>query len=237
MYRMLTIFMFCLAATWSVSAQTAPVPDKYEIETAADCARYNDDVLRCAEWLRTTPYDPTKSDEWLRVAGFLTRWSAGTDEVMYEISEETAPVLGADLGVEKMSLLFSAYLAGGAEYALGGGNGRDAAAVARAGGDAVIEVYRANRGTLGKIREVETMIKGGRRSGNDCCRPVARIRPGVSFRRWRSVRPATSNGNGRSPATGRSRSIPPQFSELPERPFELLETVQFIFESDVLISL
>ena len=33
------------------------------------------------------------------------------------------------------------------------------AAVARAGGDAVIEVYRANRGTLGKIREVETMIK------------------------------------------------------------------------------
>ena len=26
-------------------------------------------------------------------------------------------------------------------------------------GDAVIEVYRANRGTLGKIREVETMIK------------------------------------------------------------------------------
>ena len=144
MYRMLTIFMFCLAATWSVSAQTAPVPDKYEIETAADCARYNDDVLRCAEWLRTTPYDPTKS---------------GTDEVMYEISEETAPVLGADLGVEKMSLLFSAYLAGGAEYALGGGNGRDAAAVARAGGDAVIEVYRANRGTLGKIREVETMIK------------------------------------------------------------------------------
>ena len=219
MYRMLTIFMFCLAATWSVSAQTAPVPDKYEIETAADCARYNDDVLRCAEWLRTTPYDPTKSDEWLRVAGFLTRWSAGTDEVMYEISEETAPVLGADLGVEKMSLLFSAYLAGGAEYALGGGNGRDAAAVARAGGDAVIEVYRANRGTLGKIREVE------------------RIRPGVSFRRWRSVRPATGNGNGRSPATGRSRSIPPQFSELPERPFELLETVQFIFESDVLISL
>ena len=159
MYRMLTIFMFCLAATWSVSAQTAPVPDKYEIETAADCARYNDDVLRCAAWLRTTPYDPTKSDEWLRVAGFLTRWSAGTDEVMYEISEETAPVLGADLGVEKMSLLFSAYLAGGAEYALGGGNGRDAAAVARAGGDAVIEVYRANRGTLGKIREVETMIK------------------------------------------------------------------------------
>ena len=120
MYRMLTIFMFCLAATWSVSAQTAPVPDKYEIETAADCARYNDDVLRCAE---------------------------------------TAPVLGADLGVEKMSLLFSAYLAGGAEYALGGGNGRDAAAVARAGGDAVIAVYRANRGTLGKIREVETMIK------------------------------------------------------------------------------
>ena len=109
--------------------------------------------------LRTTPYDPTKSGEWLRVAGFLTRWSAGTDEVMYEISEETAPVLGADLGVEKMSLLFSAYLAGGAEYALGGGNGRDAAAVARAGGDAVIEVYRANRGTLGKIREVETMIK------------------------------------------------------------------------------
>ena len=149
MYRMLTIFMFCLAATWSVSAQTAPVPDKYEIETAADCARYNDDVLRCAEWLRTTPYDPTKSGEWL----------AGTDEVMYEISEETAPVLGADLGVEKMSLLFSAYLAGGAEYALGGGNGRDAAAVARAGGDAVIAVYRANRGTLGKIREVETMIK------------------------------------------------------------------------------
>ena len=147
MYRMLTIFMFCLAATWSVSAQTAPVPDKYEIETAADCARYNDDVLRCAEWLRTTPYDPTKSGEWLRVAGFLTRWSAGTDEVMYEISEETAPVLGAGLGVEKMSLLFSAYLAGGAEYALG------------AGGDAVIAVYRANRGTLGKIREVETMIK------------------------------------------------------------------------------
>jgi len=97
------------------AAQTAPVPDKYEIETAADCARYNDDVLRCAEWLRTTPYDPTKSGEWLRVAGFLTRWSAGTDEVMYEISEETAPVLGADLGVEKMSLLFSAYLAGGAE--------------------------------------------------------------------------------------------------------------------------
>lgn len=43
MYRMLTIFMFCLAATWSVSAQTAPVPDKYEIETAADCARYNDE--------------------------------------------------------------------------------------------------------------------------------------------------------------------------------------------------
>ena len=139
MYRMLTIFMFCLAATWSVSAQTAPVPDKYEIETAADCARYNDDVLRCAEWLRTTPYDPTKSGEWLRVAGFLTRWSAGTDEVMYEISEETAPVLGADLGVEKMSLLFSAYLTGGSVYALGGYNAMEDEAVERAVGEHLIE--------------------------------------------------------------------------------------------------
>lgn len=107
MYRMLTIFMFCLAATWSVSAQTAPVPDKYEIETAADCARYNDDVLRCAEWLRTTPYDPTKSGEWLRVAGFLTRWSAGTDEVMSRDQRRDGAGSGADLGVEKMSLLFS----------------------------------------------------------------------------------------------------------------------------------
>lgn len=158
MYRML-MTLLCVAAVWSVSARTAPVPDEYEMKTAADCARYNADVLRCAEWLRTTPYDPADAGEWLHVAGFLTQWSAGTDEVMYEISEETAPILGADLGVEKLSVLFSAYLAGGAEYAFGGGDGRNAAAVARAGGDAVIAVYRANRGALGWIREVEKMIE------------------------------------------------------------------------------
>ena len=61
--------------------------------------------------------------------------------------------------MKKILFIINSLGGGGAEYALGGGNGRDAAAVARAGGDAVIEVYRANRGTLGKIREVETMIK------------------------------------------------------------------------------
>ena len=157
-YRML-MTLLCVVSAWSVSAQKAPVPDNYEIKTAADCARYNDDVLRCAEWLRTTPYDRARAGEWQRAGAFLMAWSMGTADVMFELSEEAAPFLTSNLETEVSTLLLSVYLAGGSEYALKGGDGKNTAAVARAGGDAVIAVYQAGRGTLGKIREIETMIK------------------------------------------------------------------------------
>ncbi len=156
MYRMLMTLLLVISA-WSLSAQNAPVPKNLKLETPEDCTRYDGDVLRCAEWMLSTPYaESSKMDRFL-VAGFLTKWSSLTPDVTFDMDARLVPVMEESLEIS--TLFLAVYLAGGAKYALEREGEPEIKAVSDAGIDAVVAYYEANRGAIGKVRPIEQIIK------------------------------------------------------------------------------
>ena len=160
MHRMLMTLLLVVSA-WSLSAQNAPVPEKFTLETPEDCARYDGDVLRCAEWMLSTPYaESSKMDRFL-VAGFLTKWSSLTPDVTFDMDARLVPVMEESLEIS--TLFLAVYLAGGAKYALEREGDPGIKAVSDAGIDAVVAYYEVNRGAIGKVKPIERMIRSERK--------------------------------------------------------------------------
>lgn len=149
--------LLLVVSTWSLSAQNAPVPEKLKLETPEDCAQYDGDVLRCAEWMLSTPYAELSGIDRLRVAGFLTKWAGLTPDVTFDMDARLAPVMSESLEIS--TLFLAVYLAGGAKYALQCDEKPEVKAVSEAGIDAVVAYYEANRSAIGKVRPIERLVK------------------------------------------------------------------------------
>lgn len=160
MYRMLMTLLLVVSA-WSLSAQNAPVPEKFTLETPEDCARYDGDVLRCAEWMLSTPYAELSRIDRLQVAGFLIKWVGLTPDVTFDMDARMEPVMKESL--ELSTLFLAVYLSGGAKYALQCDERPEVKAVSEAGIDAVIAYYEVNRSAIGKVKPIERMIRSERK--------------------------------------------------------------------------
>ena len=132
-------------------AQEIEVPQHYVMKTGEDYARYEEDMLRCFNWLMSAPVDE-QLEKRMDAGAFISKWVSGAPSVSIEIREEI--VTFADVNVD-LPLIF---MGGWAKYEL---ESKDTSRVNcnLKGIDHVIEFYTRNKAKLQKDKSVEKYIK------------------------------------------------------------------------------
>lgn len=71
-------------------AQAQLVPEQYSLEKAEDYAAYNNDVVRCVDWIINTPISEGRNIR-RNVYEFLLQWTAGSPDLLISISPDNLP--------------------------------------------------------------------------------------------------------------------------------------------------
>ena len=123
----------------------------YQLETEADYARCEQDVIDMYNWLIENPIgvEPTKRNE---INAFLLQWISGSPKVSIEISEKIVTYL--DCG--DCLIIF---MGGWAKYALETKDFNNKIKGNIAGTESVIKFYTANKKNLGVNNSIENLIK------------------------------------------------------------------------------
>lgn len=112
------------------------LPQNIELKTKEDYARYEDDIIKAAEWLAETDLD--KEVKMRQLAGkFVMEWMAGTPTVTIELNEPLVKVF--DENPSFMAIFF----ANGAAWVLRN-PGTSKAATVKAGLLPLVKVYQKN---------------------------------------------------------------------------------------------
>lgn len=133
-------------------AQEFQVPENYKFETADDYAPYEEDILRCIDWLMQSPvsFQPDKRKE---ATAFLLKWLMGSPYVHIEIKPEIVSFAGTSPD------LLMIFLGGWAKKSIETKAYEDKIAGSLAGLESVIEFYIKNKGALPKDKNVEKYVK------------------------------------------------------------------------------
>lgn len=145
------IILFAAAAAMSAYAQDFEVPD-YKLESFSDYAQLEGDILKCADWLINSPFDPEKTDKRNAATKFMLEWLGGNAHIYVQFY----PGL-TDFQYTAHNLI-SVYIAGWTRYAL---ENKDYNRVkcATAATYSVIDFYERNKKDIGKNKNVEALIK------------------------------------------------------------------------------
>lgn len=137
-------------------AGKSPVPKEVKLDKAEDYARYKPDVLRCINYLRTTPLS---QDEDVRksVNAFVTMWIAGSPDVSITIREYIMDFVG-----EQPEILML-FMAGYTEYAIQNANATELGGNL-AGLKLVLDFYEGDMGLkkTAKLDDLAMMYKSGK---------------------------------------------------------------------------
>lgn len=128
------------------------VPDKYELKTASDYTRYQDDVLKDINWLESSPINVNTRDR-DHVTKFLIAWISG--------SPKESIVLRAGIAgkLVKYPDLFTIFMVGWARHSINTGEYKNELANTKAAVEDVIEFYNKNSAYIEKNKLVEKYIK------------------------------------------------------------------------------
>ena len=163
MKTIITTILFI--ACWSVlSAQIFEVPKDYQLIAKEDYAPYEPDIVKCVDWLISTPIN--KEQEKRREASaFLIKWVSGSPTVHIIIDEKNGDFLD-----EKTPELLIIFIGGWVKKTIETNNYRNTVALAQedtegilagniAGIEAVINFYNANKKLLSKNKNIEDYTK------------------------------------------------------------------------------
>jgi hypothetical protein len=146
-----TISVLLTLFTAVINAQNFEVPKNYVLNIAADYAKYEKDIIACANWMENTPLNV---DEQKRIEAntFLMKWLTGSPTVSIN--------LNADIVVkctDKNSDLLMLFLAGWTRYSLENNYSKDQQKGYFEGFKSMINVY--NKGILiKKDKDLESLI-------------------------------------------------------------------------------
>jgi hypothetical protein len=136
---------------FGASAQEFQVPKDYVLKKKEDYAKYEQDIVKCVDWLMSTPADKQKNKR-KRANAFLMKWANGSPKLSVEIHAEI-------LTFSKDIDLFMLFIGGWAKYAIENNDYEDSFAGNMAGLNAVMDYYQKNKEITGKNRKVEKFIK------------------------------------------------------------------------------
>ena len=150
--KTITLSLVLVAISFSLYAQDFEVPENFNPEKAEDYAPYEQEVIKCFDWLMSTPLNenPAKRTE---VNGFLLKWLTGSPTVHLEIKQEIVTFMGTSPD------LLMIFLGGWAKFSLESKEFDDNIAGSLAGIESVIAFYVKNKDLLPKDKHIEKYIK------------------------------------------------------------------------------
>lgn len=98
MRRLFALFTMAVVSVclYSQTPEEWNVPQNYSLVNAEDYAPYNEDVVKCVDWLVNTPLDLQTSKR-RDAHKFLMAWIGGSPEVMVIVSEDLVPFLNREI--------------------------------------------------------------------------------------------------------------------------------------------
>ncbi len=133
-------------------AQDFSVPKDYKLVKAEDYIVYEQDVINCVDWLVKTPLN-VQQEKRKEANAFLIKWLIGSPNVHLEINEKIVPF------AETSPDLLMIFMGGWAKYSLESKDFDNKINGSKAGVEAAINFYNANREFMSKDKNVEKYIK------------------------------------------------------------------------------
>ena len=152
--NMKTIVSTIIFLTISIGlfAQDFSVPKDYKLDKAQDFASYEQDVVKCFDWLMKTPLNE-QTEKRKEANVFLLKWLSGSPNVSIELKKEIVTFMRTSPD------LLTIFLGGWAKYSLESKNFKNKIAGNLAGIESVIEFYTKNKSFMPKDKNVEKFIK------------------------------------------------------------------------------
>jgi len=127
------------------------VPEKYEMNSAADYAKYEEAIINAARWLENTDLDK-ELDKRQKVNAFVLKWIAGSPTVTIELSE------GIGKLCSKNEELFGIYLSAYSRSVLENKKTTTKFLATKASLLAILKVYRKGIG-INKNKEMDRLSR------------------------------------------------------------------------------
>src|SRR5689334_17228679 len=110
MKHLLALSLFVIAFI-SANAQEFTVPDISDFKNEADYAKYEKDVIACANWLENNPLNQDR-DKRAKANSFMIKWISGSPNVSIGIDETVTNL------ADKNEQLLVLFMSGWTRYAL-----------------------------------------------------------------------------------------------------------------------
>jgi hypothetical protein len=147
------IFSLILSSiSMSLFSQDFEVPKNYKLDHAEDYESYEQDVVKCFDWLMKIPINE-QSAKRKEANAFLLKWLTGSENVSIEIKQEIVTFMGTSPD------LLMIFKGGWAKYAIESKDYNNKIAGSLAGIESVIEFYTKNKDLMTKDKNVEKYIK------------------------------------------------------------------------------
>jgi len=133
-------------------SQNFDLPKNYKFEKVEDYAVYEEDVVKCVDWLMETSLNEEVAKR-KEANAFLFAWLSGSPNVSIEIKQEIVTFMGTSPD------LLMIFLGGWTKYSLESKDFENKVAGSMAGIESVIEFYTKNKDFMPKDKNVEKYIK------------------------------------------------------------------------------
>lgn len=150
--KTITLSLILITISFGLYSQDFVVPKNYNLDKSEDYVHYEQDVIKCFNWLMKTPINEQLSKR-KEANAFLLKWLSGSPNVNIEIKQEIVTFMGTSPD------LLMIFMGGWAKYSLESKEYDNKIAGNLAGIEAVIEFYTKNKNLIPKDKNVEKYVK------------------------------------------------------------------------------
>jgi hypothetical protein len=150
--KTITLTLILTIISIGLFSQDFEVPKNYKLDKAEDYAPYEQDVVKCFDWLMKTSLNEQTAKR-KEANAFLLKWLSGSPNVSIEIKQEIVSFMGTSPD------LLMIFMGGWAKYSLESNDFKNKIAGSMAGIESVIEFYTKNKDFMPKDKNVEKYIK------------------------------------------------------------------------------
>ncbi|MGD1848029.1 MAG: hypothetical protein ACFB10_21760 [Salibacteraceae bacterium] len=150
--KSIVLLSFSLLFSVGLMAQAWEVPSYIKLEEAADYAKYENDVIKCINWLQVTPLGQ-QNDKRKAANAFFMLWITGSPNVTIELQGDMVPFM------KSSPEMLTVFMGGWTKYALENKDFDNKVMGNMAGIEAVIDFYERNRNHFKKDKKIEKFIK------------------------------------------------------------------------------
>ncbi len=150
MKYLFTLSCIIIAST-STFAQEFTVPDIDDFKSEADYAKYEKEVIACANWLENTPLNQDR-DKRAKANAFMIKWISGSPTVSIGIDEMVTKL------ADKNEQLLVLFMSGWTRYALENNYSKDNKRGYLEGLKSVVNVYKKGV-DIKKDKDVEKFVE------------------------------------------------------------------------------